>query len=233
MLCFAAAALTLLSAPAAAHDSVTGFTSGPSTGEGNVDPLFSLHLNGANSLVVRPTANYIYFDTRDATGAVETTSPQASYGLGYRYTGNRLVFDIGPAFQVLSQETKTFIGKTTQQMLMGAAFATHIYYQATPFTSINIAANYDQANRYSWSHAAIMERVTDLDSREAGAVLLGADVTEQGNSDVRQVSTGGVLEFAFDHGETLQLRAGCAWLNFAGQSSNTGAYAGLTLSQRF
>src|SRR5262249_40569746 len=148
-LCFAAAVLTLMSAPAAAHDNVTGFISGPSTGEGNVTPLFSLHLVGANSFVLRPTANYSYYDTRDSTGAVETTSPQASFGLGYRYTGNRLVFDIGPAFEVLSLETKTFIGKTTQQMLMGAAFATHLYYQATPFTSINIASNYDQANRYS------------------------------------------------------------------------------------
>jgi len=64
--------------------------------------------------------------------------------------------------------------------------------------------------------------------------LLGADVTEQGNTEVRQLSAGALLEFAFDKGEAaLQFRAGCAWLDFAGQSSNAGAYAGLTLSQRF
>jgi hypothetical protein len=233
--CFAAAVAWILSTtPCAARENVTAFDGGPSTGEGFVQPILSLALNGANSLVVRPTASYTYYDTRDSAGAVDTTSPEASFGIGYRYTGGKLVFDIGPAFEVLSQEHKTLIGKTTDQMLMGAAFATHLYYQATPFVSINVAANYDEANGYSWSHAAIKQRLTDLDFQDVGAFLLGADVTEQGNSAVRQLSAGGLLEFAFGKGETaLQFRAGCAWLDFAGRSGDAGAYAGLTLSQHF
>ncbi len=230
----AAAAWILLIAPCAARETVTGFQGGPSTGEDFVAPIMSLKLDTKSSVVVRPTASYVYYGTRDDTGAMMTTAPQASFGIGYRFTGTKLVFDIGPAFEVLSQERKTLIGKTTDQMLMGAAFATHLYYQATPFTSINVAANYDEANGYSWSHAAIKERVTDLEFQNAWALLLGADLTEQGNTAVRQLSAGGLLEFAFDKGETaLLFRAGCAWLDFAGQSSNAGAYAGLTLSQRF
>src|SRR5215467_748508 len=106
--CFAAAAAWILStAPCVAREDVTGFDGGPSTGEGFVQPVLSLALNGTNSLVVRPTASYVYYDTRDSTGAVETTLPQASFGVGYRYTGGKVVFDIGPGFEVLSQERKT------------------------------------------------------------------------------------------------------------------------------
>ena len=231
--CCAIVACILFALPCVARETLTGFQDGPSTGEGLVSPILSLALGASNSVVVRPLASYAYYDTLDSSGAVETTSPQASYGISYRYSGGKVVFDIGPAFEVLSLETKTFIGKTTDQMLMGAAFATHLYYQATAFTSINVAANYDQANRYSWSHVALKERVTDLEFRNSWAMLMGADVTEQGNSSVRQLSAGGLVEFAFDQGAALQFRAGAAWLDFAGQKRNAGAYAGLTLAEHF
>src|SRR5215467_15501721 len=106
-LCVAiAGALILLTEPCTAQEIVTGFEGGPSIGEGFLTPIFSMPLNDTNAITFKPSANYLYYETRGKLGETKITAPGASFGIGYRYTGTDVTFDIGPAFEVLWQTKK-------------------------------------------------------------------------------------------------------------------------------
>ena len=228
-------ALLVLAAPCAAQELVAGFEGGPSTGDAFFTPIFRVPLNTTNAVTLKPSASYLYYDTRGKTGQeTKISAPGASFGVGYRYTGTDVTFDIGPAFEVLWQ-TKRPTGKlSTKETLIGVAFAADLYYQATRFTSLNLVATYDQPNRYYWSRATIKERVTDFEFKNSWSMSLGADVTDQGATDVHQLSGGGLVEFDFDKGQTaLQLRGGYSWLAFADHTHDQRPYAGATLYHHF
>jgi len=104
--------ILLLIAPCSAQEIVTGFEGGPSIGEGFITPAFSIPLNTANAIIVRPTASYLYYDSRSKLGETKVTAPGASLGIGYRYTGTDVTFDIGPAIEVLWQRKKPIVGKS-------------------------------------------------------------------------------------------------------------------------
>jgi len=208
----AAAAWILLIAPCAARETVTGFQGGPSTGEDFVAPIMSLKLDTKSSVVVRPTASYVYYGTRDDTGAMMTTAP--------RHRSHRLSLQPAPSSCSTSdrlrgahQSARRLIGKTTDQMLMGAAFG-RILLPGDAVTSINVAANYDEANSIPGRTHAIKQRVTDLEFQDAWALLLGADLTEQGIPPCaieRRRASGVRLR----QGETaLYFAPGCAWLDY-------------------
>jgi len=221
----------LMVAPCSTQELVTGFEGGPSIGEAFFTPIFSIPLNATNAITLKPTASYLYYDTRGRVGETKVTAPGTSFGVGYRYTGTDVTFDIGPAIEVIWQTKKPVVGRSTEQTLIGAAFAADLYYQVAPLTGINLVATYDQPNRYYWSRGTIKERITDQNS---WTLFLGADVTDQGATDVHQLSGGGLLEFDFDKGETaLQIRGGYSWLTFADHSHDQRPYAGATLYHHF
>ena len=224
--------LVLLTTPCAAQEIVTGFEGGPSIGEGFVTPIFSVPLDTMNAITIRPSAGYLYYDERNRTlGETKVTSPIASLGVGYRFTGNEVTFDIGPALEVIWQKKKSTLGpirrSATSQTLIGAGFAADLYYQMTSATSLNLVGTYDQPNRYYWSRGTLKEKITDL-------LFLGADLTYQGSTDVHQVSGGGLVELDFDQGATaLQLRGGYGWLTFADGTKDQRPYFGATLYHHF
>jgi hypothetical protein len=222
----------LLTAPANAQEVAAGFEGGPSFGDTFFTPVIDWTLNAANAITFKPSANYLYYETRGKVGETKVTAPGASFGIGYRYTGTDVTFDIGPAFEVLWQTKKPFGNKiATKQTLVGASFAADLYYQVTTLTGVNLVATYDQPNRYYWSRGTIKERVSDQNS---WALFLGADVTDQGATDVHQVSGGGLVEFDFEGGATaLQLRGGYSWLTFADHSKDQRPYAGASLYHHF
>jgi len=230
--CCGLGALLFLTNVSAAQEIVTGFEGGPSIGEGFFTPVFSVPLNTANAITIRPSASYLYYDERSRTiGETKVTAPAASLGVGYRYTGTDVTFDIGPAIEVIWQKKKPAIGKQTNQTLIGAAFAADLYYQMTQTTGLNLVATYDQSNRYYWSRGTIKERLSNSD---AFAVFLGADVTDQGATDVQQLSGGGLVELDFDRGTTaLQIRGGYSWLTFSDSSKDQRPYFGATLYHHF
>jgi hypothetical protein len=228
-ICCGLIALVLFTLPCAAQEIVTGFEGGPSIGEGFITPIFSVPLGTMNAITIKPSANYLYYDERNlAAGETKVTAPSASLGVGYRFTGNEVTFDIGPSVEVIWQKKKSLkVKSTTSQTLFGAGFAADLYYQMTGSTSLNLAGSYDQPNRYYWSRGTLKQKITDL-------LFLGADVTYQGSSDVHQVSGGGLVELDFDQGATaLQFRGGYGWLTFADGTKDQRPYAGVTLYHHF
>jgi hypothetical protein len=80
----------------------------------------------------------------------------------------------------------------------------------------------------------VKERVTDFESKGSASMSLGADLTDQGATDVHQMSGGGLVEFDFQGGNTaLQLRGGYSWLAFADHTHDQRPYAGATLYHHF
>ena len=232
---YAVSAMFLLTAPAKAQEVATGFEGGPSTGEAFFTPILDWTLNAANAITFKPSASYLYYETRGKVGETKVTAPGASFGIGYRYTGTDVTLDIGPAFEVLWQTKKPFGNKiATKETLTGVAAAVDLYWQATSFTGVNLVATYDEPNRYYWSRATLKERVTDFGSKDQTSMSLGADFTYQGATDVHQVGGGGLVEFDFQGGNTaLQLRGGYSWLTFADQTHAQRPYAGATLYHHF
>jgi hypothetical protein len=229
--------MLLLATPCSAQEVATGFEGGPSIGEAFFAPTFSWNLDAANAITFKPGASYLYYDTRGKTGQeTKITAPEASFGVGYRFTGTDVTLDIGPAFEVLWQTKKPTGGKllSTEETLTGVAAAADLYWQATSLTGINLVATYDAPNRYYWTRGTLKERVTDLDSKSSTSISLGADATYQGSTDVHQLGGGGLVEFDFQGGSTaLQLRGGYSWLTFADHSHDQRPYAGATLYHHF
>lgn len=55
--------------------------------------------------------------------------------------------------------------------------------------------------------------------------MAGAEATVQGDEDVQQLSSGGLIELDFDKDDNgLQLRGSYSWLRFAGHSSDARPY---------
>jgi hypothetical protein len=228
-ICCALIALVLFTLPCAAQEIVTGFEGGPSTGEGFITPIFSVPLGSMNAITIKPSANYLYYDERNrVAGETKITAPSASLGVGYRFTGNEVTFDIGPSLEVIWQKKKSTTAKLTKsQTIIGAGFAADLFYQMTNATSVNLSGSYDEPNRYYWSRGTLKQKITDL-------LFLGADVTYQGSTDVHQWSTGGLVELDFDQGATaLQFRGGYGWRSFADGTNDQRPYAGLTLYHHF
>jgi Cellulose biosynthesis protein BcsS len=225
---------TLIALPAGAQEVVTGFEGGPSSGMAFVSPVFSNPLGTSSAFVIRPTASYLYYEKRNALGETKITAPGASLGLGYRYSDGRFMLAVGPAFEVLWERRKNLLGPDTKDTLVGVMFAGDLSYQATPVTNVNLSASYDQTNQYYWSRAGVKQQVTDLQFDKSWALLLGAEVTGQGDKDVQQLGGGGVVEFAFDKGQTgFQIRGGYSWLSFADHSREARPYLGTGLYHRF
>ncbi len=167
-------------------------------------------------------------------GETKITAPGLSLGVGYRYSDGPFAFAVGPAIELLWERRRNLFGPDTRETLVGVMFAGDASYQATPFTNLNLSASYDQTNRYYWSRAGVKQRVTDLQFNKPWALLVGAEVTGQGDKDVSELSSGGLVEFAFDKGQTgLQIRGGYSWLNFADHSSDARPYIGAGLYHHF
>ncbi len=217
-----------------AQEVVVNYEGSPAVGYASIAPTFHVALYGPDSIIVRPTVSYLYYETRDTSGTVKFRSPGASVELGYLYSTPTFTFDIGPALEVLWQETVPTAGPIARQTLFGVLAAGELSWQITPLTSFDLLANYDQNNRYFWSRTGLKERVTDRDFSGPMGLLLGAELTGQGNSNIQQYSAGPLVEIAFDSGHTsLQLRGGYSRIDYANHTSDSRPYFGAALYHQF
>ena len=187
-----------------------------------------------SAIILRPTASYLYYDVRQIGLTTRVTAPALAFGVGYRYFTDRVTFDIGPAIQVLWEQRKVVGGMSSNRTLIGASVGASLSLLATPTTSLNFAAAYDEANRYYSARTGIKQRVTDLKLTKPWWLALGAEVIAQGNYESQQVSTGGLAELDFDQGRSaLQLRAGYSWFTYPDHSKLERPYLGAAVYHRF
>jgi len=227
-------AIAMLPSPVTADELVGGWEGGPHNGYGFASPTFAIPLTHGNEAIIKPTAGYLYYDYRDAGGVTNVTEPKLSLEAGYRYSGARVTATIGPMIEVLWERKVPQFGPHTDRTHVGAALAGDLYLQATRLTSLSLGASYDAIDRYSWGRASVKRRVTDLSFSAPFAVLVGAEVTGQGNKDVGQFGGGGIVEFAFDKGESsVQIHGGYSELSFSDHSTDSRPYIGVGLYHHF
>jgi len=126
--------------------------------------------------------------------------PGASLGIGYRYTGTDVTFDIGPAIEVLWQRKKR-LGKSTEQTLIGGPFAADLYYQVTRFTGVTSPRPIISRTAIT-GRRHLSQRVTDLEFKDSWALLIAPMSPSGRDRRAPAEGGGGLFEIAFDKGET-------------------------------
>jgi Cellulose biosynthesis protein BcsS len=230
-------AMMVLGASASeAHELIGGWEGGPGNGYAFLEPVFSFPDSGMGSaFVIRPTFSYLYYDTYDSAGGLtQVSSPGESLGIAYRLRTPRLTLTLGPGFEVRQEHRDLADGTRQSDTLRGATLSGDMYFQATSLTSCTLIGSYEDANHYVWSRAGIKRQITNTDFRDATAISLGLELTEQGNQDVRRDQAGAVLgwEFLRAHA-SLQFHAGVSRSRFPTAPSAAQAYFGVGLYRAF
>ena len=208
---------------------------GPSNGDASASYTFGIPMTSTSAIQVVPSADYIYYAAHQGGAKTNTNSPGASLGVQYAYESDRLSFDIGPAIDVVWQDRKVGSGPKKNTTLASSTLAgpganADLTYNFSDATSLDLSASYEQPDRYYYTRADLAQRIAHAGSF---AVLLGPEVSIQGNNLFHQTGGGVVAEFAFDtSGTSLQLRGGYAGVSYSDSTNTTGAYVGVALDQR-
>ncbi len=224
----------ILTTAANAQEFVAGWEGGPSSGYTFASPIFSIPKDGKHKLVIRPTISYLYYDSRGADGTTKVRSPGFSLQVGYRRQTERLSLTIAPGVEVRRDRRTLPTGEKVEKTQVGAVIGADAFYQATRFTNLNFIASYGAANRYLFTRAGIKQQVTNKESSKPVSLLVGAEVTGQGNQDIKQYGAGGLFEVAFPKKPmSLQFRAGYNRKVFADSTSESKPYFGAGIYYRF
>lgn len=212
-------ALSLIPANGNAQELVGGWEGGSGNGYAFVAPIFSFPKSGEGAAwVVRPSASYLYYETRDAAGVTDVRSPGAALSIAWRWRTPQLTVTLGPGFESRWERRTLPSGAVISNTRTGVTVAADAYWQATPLTRLIWSASYGDSDRYYWSRVGFARQLATGDSKNKAALAVGADVTVQGNPDITRHQAGGLLEVNFLQARSsLQLRAGYS------QSRNAGA----------
>ncbi len=218
-----AASLTALG-----QELIGGYEGGPGNGYSFGSSVFSIPSTGTNSLVVRPTFSYLYYNYQDTGGFTDVSSPGIGMTLGYRLRAGRLTFTAGPGVETRWEHRNYPNGATTGKTLLGATGMAEAFFQANSLTNLNLIGNYTQNDRYTWVRGGLKRQITNRDFKRSTAWLIGPEVTGQGNRDVRQYQAGGVVELALLPSHvSIQFRSGYGHLQFHDGSTDQRPYFGL------
>jgi hypothetical protein len=219
---------------ASGQELVGGWEGGPANGYSFIAPVFSIPGSGPHSFVVRPTASFLYYNYRDSGGMTDVTSPGIGVLLGYRLRTRRLTLTAGPGVEARWDHRRFADGTTLDKPQLGATAQAEAFFQANPLTNLNLIGSYGQANRYTWIRGGLKRQVTNRNFKAPTALLLGPEITAQGNRDARQYQAGAVMELAFlrAHG-SVQFRSGYARLEFRDASVKVRPYFGVGLYRSF
>ncbi len=218
-----------LVATARAQELVGGWEGAGSDGYAFLSPAWSLDLSGGDQLLVlRGAASYLYYTTHDVGGTTDVASPGGSLGLAWRLRTPRLTLTLGPGYEVRRTRREPAGGAATTVTERGYTLQGDAYFQATPLTTLTAAGSYGDANRYTWARGGIKRQVTDTDFSGSSALLLGVEVTGQGNYEIHTAQAGALVEIAFLRGHgSLQLRGGYSRSTYRDDTRRSRAYFGI------
>jgi hypothetical protein len=225
----------ILHAPASHGQEVVGGWEGTSSrGYAFVSPAATVQRSGEFSWIVQGAVSYLYYDLPESGGTTHLRSPGESLGAAFRYSAPRITASVGAGYEVRQTTRHYASGDESRQTEHGLTFQGNVFYQVTPLTTLSGLASYGAANHYVWTRAGIKRQVSNFDNREATTLNVGAELTEQGNSDGRTTQLGGLFEVAFphDHG-SLQFRAGYSRLRNPDGSRDSKPYFGIGAYRAF
>ncbi len=224
----------VFSLAACGQELIGGWEGGPANGYSFGSSVFSFPASGSGSFVVRPTASFLYYNYRDSEGFTDVTSPGIGITMGYRLRAGRLTLTAGPGVETRWEHRRYAGGGKLDKTQLGATALGEAFFQANRLTNLNVISNYTQNDRYTWIRGGLKRQVTNRDFERATALLVGPEITGQGNRDVREYQTGGVLEWALLASHvSIQFRSGYSRLQFRDGTLTTRPYIGVGFYSSF
>lgn len=228
-------ALGLSAGPAMANPELVAGWEGSDTNDyAFVSPMFSIPMSTSGDVVIKPTANYLRYETRDASGTTSVKAPGGSIGISYRYHDPKLTIDIGPSLEFTSEERTPATGVKTKDSKFGVAVSGNLFYQAARSTTLSVLTNYSQTSHYFWSRGGIKTRVVNRDYQGPVGLSFGPEVTYQTGHGVEQIGGGLMAEVGFDRSATsLQFRGGYSRSSYSNSTNTSSPYFGVGLYHKF
>ena len=188
------------------------------------------HPFGSNNVAwtARVFGNYLTYEFSDATSTTEVKAPGASASVGLKFgTTNYFAVSAGPSVSWRTETVTTNAGlKTdTKDTRVGVNIGGDIYTNPTPKSNIQVLGNFNTADKYSWGRVGAKVDV-------APKVAVGGEAIVQGNSDIKSVQFGGLIEVRPASQMSLMFRAGYKRSSFDVGADKTGPYFGINFYKR-
>lgn len=228
-------AVGLGAAPAMANpEIVAGWEGGDTNSYAFASLNFGIPLDETDDIVIKPTGNYLKYETRENGGVTTVKAPGGSIGISYKYHGPKLTIDIGPSLEFTSEERTSTTGLTTKKDKVGVAVSGNLFYQAARSTTVSLLTNYSQTSHYFWSRGGFKTRVINRDYKGPVGLSFGPEVTYQTGNGVDQIGGGAMAEIGLDRAATsLQFRGGYSRSSYADGTHTSSPYFGVGLYHRF
>lgn len=215
--------LLLIGRPAAAQDVVAGWQGDNTAGYAFVAPSFGVPIAPSQSVVVKATASFLYYNSQ-ANGPTDVTAPGGAVAVGYRVNTSRLNVAMFGGFEQR---------RIHDRAERGASASGEMFLSATRLIQISALGNFAQANRYTWLRAGAKRQLTNTQFTGPHALSAGVEATAEGNRDVTTYGFGGVLEHAWLKANlSLQFRAGYSTSSFQFGPDQRKAYFGFGFYRR-
>jgi len=184
--------------------------------------------NGNVAWTARVFGNYLTYEFSDASKTTKVRAPGGSASVGLKFgTKNYFAVSAGPSVS-WRKETVTFNtgAKTeTDDTRVGVNIGGDIYANPTPKSNVQILGNFNTADKYSWGRIGAKVDV-------APKVAVGGEVIAQGNTDIKSVQFGGLIEVRPASQMSLMFRAGYKRSSFDVGADKTGPYFGINFYKR-
>lgn len=230
-----AAAGGLAYAPASmAQEVVAGWEGSSGQGYAFVAPAFTLQRGEQISWLLRGTLSYLYYDFPEAGADTRVRSPGQSLAIAMRHAAPNFTLTVAPGYEVRQTRRRSPSGVERTVRERGVTVNGNIFIQATSRTVLSLLGSYGKANDYYWARAGIKQQISGVTEANATAWHVGAELTSQGNDDVKSRQAGGVVEAAFPNAKaSLQFRAGYSRRDYPDGSRKSEPYFGLGFYRAF
>ena len=184
--------------------------------------------SGNVAWTARVFGNYLRYEFSDTTKTTKVRAPGGSASVGLKFgTTNYFAVSAGPSVSWRKTTVKTNAGaeNTTDETRTGVNFGADIYGNPTPKSNIQVLGNFNTADKYSWGRVGAKVDV-------APKVAVGGEVIAQGNTDIKSVQFGGLIEVRPASQMSLMFRAGYKRSSFDVGADKTGPYFGINFYKR-
>ena len=184
--------------------------------------------DGNMAWTARVFGNYLTYEFSDAANTTKVRAPGGSASVGLKFgTTNYFAVSAGPSVSWRKTTVTTNAGAKTEtnETRTGVNIGGDIYGNPTPKSNIQILGNFNTADKYSWGRVGAKVDV-------APNVAVGGEAIAQGNSDIKSVQFGGLIEVRPGSQMSLMFRAGYKRSSFNVGADKTGPYFGINFYKR-
>jgi hypothetical protein len=179
---------------------IAGWSGGPSRAYGYLQAQPAIGRNEVAGVGLRMTTSFLRYEVVTAEAPdVHVDSPGVELAAAFKYTPEHVT--LGMATGIEARRTERVVppdpGERRRDLDLGATLSIDTRWLPDPRVAASAIGRFSGANRYFWGRVGAQRQVVPLYRHEpATSLWLGADVTGQGNYEVRSVEGGVSLELA-------------------------------------